>query len=230
MPEPIQIHPKEVVSGTTGALRVVLLYAGFSGLWILLSDRAVEALVKDPAAMTLVSILKGWFFVTVTAAMLFVMVRRLVGKVASREAKLRALMQAIPDLVWLKDPDGVYLSCNKAFGDIFGAREADIVGRTDHDFVPQQEADCFRQSDREVLERRETRQQEEWVTPAGQNQKRLFETIKTPIEDGHGGLIGVLGIGRDVTEHPARLGEGRPDAAQAPGRRGGHGGLGPGGR
>ena len=38
---------------TVGALRVVLLYAGFSGLWILLSDRAVEALALEPRTMTL---------------------------------------------------------------------------------------------------------------------------------------------------------------------------------
>ncbi|MBP7617030.1 MAG: hypothetical protein KA743_00855, partial [Geothrix sp.] len=82
MSEPIQIHPKGSASSTAGALRVVFLYAGFSGLWILLSDRVVAALFQDPAAMTLVSILKGWFFVAVTAIMLFVMVRRLVDKVA----------------------------------------------------------------------------------------------------------------------------------------------------
>ena len=59
MSEPIQIHPKGSASSTAGALRVVFLYAGFSGLWILLSDRVVAALFQDPAAMTLVSMIRS---------------------------------------------------------------------------------------------------------------------------------------------------------------------------
>lgn len=80
----------------SGALRVAALYAGCSGLWILLSDRVVGALVHDPSTMTLVSIVKGWVFVGVTAPMLFFLVKRLVDSVASREAKLQTLVHAIP--------------------------------------------------------------------------------------------------------------------------------------
>ena len=46
-------------------------------------------------------------------------VKRLVAGVASREAKLQTLIHAIPDLVWLKSPEGSYLGCNRAF-DSFG--------------------------------------------------------------------------------------------------------------
>ena len=207
MSEPIQIHPKGSASSTAGALRVVFLYAGFSGLWILLSDRVVAALFQDPAAMTLVSILKGWFFVAVTAIMLFVMVRRLVDKVASREARLQSLLRAIPDLVWLKDPEGVYLGCNRAFERFFGANEAAILGKTDHDFVSREQADFFRQKDREVLAAGETRVNEEWVTLAETGQKILLETLKTPMYDVEGRLTGVLGIGRDITEHHRMVAE-----------------------
>ncbi|MBK7294069.1 MAG: PAS domain-containing protein [Holophagaceae bacterium] len=207
MSEPIQIHPKGSASSTAGALRVVFLYAGFSGLWILLSDRVVAALFQDPAAMTLVSILKGWFFVAVTAIMLFVMVRRLVDKVASREARLQALLRAIPDLVWLKDPEGVYLGCNRAFERFFGAKEAAILGKTDHEFVSREQADFFRQKDREVIAAGETRVNEEWVTLAETGQKILLETLKTPMFDAEGRLTGVLGIGRDITEHHRMVAE-----------------------
>jgi PAS domain S-box-containing protein len=200
MPEPIKLHPKRSVA-TKGALRVAALYAGFSGLWILLSDRLVQALVHDPAAMTLVSIVKGWAFVAVTAVMLFSLVKRLVDGVASREAKLQTLIHIIPDLVWLKDPEGVYLSCNGAFEEVFGAKESGIVGKTDYDFVSREEADLFRENDQEAVAAGATRQQEEWVTLAATKQLRLFETRKTPMFDVDGSLIGVLGIGRDITEH-----------------------------
>ncbi|MBP1773617.1 MAG: sensor hybrid histidine kinase [Holophagaceae bacterium] len=201
MPERIQIHPNAPVSATGGAVRVVLLYAGFSGLWILLSDRAVGALVRDHDLMTRVSIAKGWVFVAVTAAMLFFMVRRLVRNVASREAKLQTLIHAIPDLVWLKNGEGVYLGCNRAFERFFGAPEAEIIGKTDYDFVTKELADFFRQKDREAIEAGGTRENEEWVTVAETGQAMLLETLKTPMYDDRGNLIGVLGIGRDITEH-----------------------------
>ena len=200
MSEPIKIQSKASVA-MSGALRVAALYAGCSGLWILLSDRMVEALVHEPSIMTRVSIAKGWVFVAVTAAMLFFLVKRLVDSVASREAKLQTLIHAIPDLVWLKDPRGVYLSCNDAFEQVFGAKEAEIIGRTDYDLVSREEADAFRENDQQAIAAGETRQQEEWVTLTATHQPRRFETLKTPIYDGRGGLIGVLGIGRDVTEH-----------------------------
>jgi PAS domain S-box-containing protein len=207
MPNSIPLHPKTPATGTAGALRVVFLYAGFSGLWILLSDRAVAALVHDSATMTLLSIVKGWVFVAVTATLLFVMVKRLVGGLANREAKLQTLIHAIPDLVWLKDPEGVYLGCNRAFERFFGAREAAIIGKTDHDFVTHQEADFFRQKDQEAIAAGATRANEEWITLIETGQPTLLETLKTPIYDADGNLVGVLGIGRDITEHRRLLRE-----------------------
>ncbi|WLT31672.1 nitrogen regulation protein NR(II) [Geothrix sp. PMB-07] len=207
MPEPIQIHPKSAVSSTAGALRIVLLYAVFSGLWILLSDRAVGFLVHDPVAMTVLSILKGWVFVAVTATMLFVMVKRLVERTANREARLNALIHTIPDLVWLKDPKGVYLGCNRAFERFFGAREIEIVGKTDYDFVDKALADFFRDQDQKAIDAGTTRENEERVTLAETGQEVVLETLKTPMYDGHGVLIGVLGIGRDITEHTRLVSE-----------------------
>jgi PAS domain-containing protein len=57
------------------------------------------------------------------------------------EAHLRTLLKTIPDLVWLKDPLGVYLACNSRFERCFGATEKDIVGKTDYDFVEKELAD-----------------------------------------------------------------------------------------
>lgn len=56
-------------------LRIVLPYAFVSGLWILLSDRALEALVDDPSTFAQISIYKGWGFVAVTALLLIALLR-----------------------------------------------------------------------------------------------------------------------------------------------------------
>ncbi|MFA7402564.1 MAG: PAS domain-containing protein [Pelobacteraceae bacterium] len=119
---------------------------------------------------------------------------------AENEIRLRTLVQTIPDLVWLKDVDGVYLACNRMFERFFGAGEADIIGKTDYDFVDRELADFFREHDRKAMAAGEPSNNEEWITFADDGQQALLETIKTPMRDSNGRLIGVLGIARDITE------------------------------
>jgi PAS domain S-box-containing protein len=118
---------------------------------------------------------------------------------ASHSARLRALLHTIPDLVWLKDPDGRYLACNPRFEQFFGAREADIIGRTDHDFVPAELADFFRAKDRAAIAAGGASVNEEWVSFANDGHRELLETIKAPVQDAAGRLLGVLGVARDIT-------------------------------
>lgn len=120
-----------------------------------------------------------------------------------REAQLRTLLQTIPDLIWLKDINGVFMSCNSAFERFLGAKEADIVGKTDYDFVSKQQADLFREHDRESMMTDKAVTNEEWLTFADGGYRGLFETVKVPLKDASGQLIGVLGISRDITERKA---------------------------
>ena len=121
-------------------------------------------------------------------------------KQAANEAQLRTLVQTIPDLISLKDAQGIYLSCNPMFERLFGAREADIIGKTDYDFVDKELADFFRAHDRKAMETGKRSSNEEWLTFPDDGHRGLFETIKTPMLDAEGKLIGVLGIARDITE------------------------------
>jgi diguanylate cyclase (GGDEF)-like protein/PAS domain S-box-containing protein len=116
------------------------------------------------------------------------------------EARLRALMQSIPDLVWLKDLSGTYLACNRQFERLVGAAEADIVGRTDYDFFPRELADFFRDNDRRTLMAGKPCVNEEWLTYANGGYRGLFETVKTTMRDHTGSPTGVVGIARDITE------------------------------
>ncbi len=116
------------------------------------------------------------------------------------EAHLRTVIETIPDLVWLKDPDGVYLSCNPKFENFFGAKEKDIIGKTDYDFVDKDLADIFRKHDKAAMAANRPIVNEEFLTYADASHRELFETVKTPMYDSEGKLIGVLGIGRNITE------------------------------
>jgi diguanylate cyclase (GGDEF)-like protein/PAS domain S-box-containing protein len=116
------------------------------------------------------------------------------------ELRMRALIQAIPDLVWLKDTEGVYLSCNARFEQFFGVLEGAIVGKTDYDFVAKELVDFFRKNDQVAMAKGGPSRNEEWVTFASDGHRELLETTKTPVRDAKGNVIGVLGIGHDITE------------------------------
>jgi PAS domain S-box-containing protein len=82
MPSESQDHqpaPRENRHG--GVLAVVLIYAVFAALWILLSDQGLQLLSNDPAQITLISMMKGWAFVGVTSLLLYGLMNRLIGLV-----------------------------------------------------------------------------------------------------------------------------------------------------
>ncbi len=121
------------------------------------------------------------------------------NSLAQDRARHRAILDALPDLVWLKDPEGVYLACNPRFEQFFGAAQAQILGKTDRDFVPAALADFFRENDLAALARNAPTSNEELLRFASDGHQELTHTIKTPVRDGQGRLLGVLGIGRDIT-------------------------------
>jgi PAS domain S-box-containing protein len=118
----------------------------------------------------------------------------------SSELQRRALLQTIPDLIWLKDQEGVYLMCNAMFERFFGAKEAEIIGKTDYAFTDTKTADFFRSNDRTAMNAGVPSINEEWITFADNGRRAYLETIKAPMFDSNRKLIGVLGIGRDITK------------------------------
>ena len=115
------------------------------------------------------------------------------------QALIKKLINTVPDLVWLKDKEGIYLTCNAKFERMFGAQECDIVGKTDYDFVDEELANFFRNNDEKALIAGKATVNEESVVFADDGHIELLETIKTPMFTSTGELIGVLGVARDIT-------------------------------
>jgi PAS domain S-box-containing protein len=113
---------------------------------------------------------------------------------------LKTLIQTIPDVVWLKDPDGVYLACNPGMEAMYGRPEADIVGRRDEDFVAPELAAMFRANDLAAMAAGGARRNEERLFFASTGYAGLFETTKTPMFDALGRVVGVLGMAHDITD------------------------------
>ncbi len=116
-----------------------------------------------------------------------------------REGQLHALVQTIPDLVWLRDGDGVFLRCNAQFERLVGRSESEILGRTLYELVDKDLVELSQETDRRAMAAGKPQANEAWLTFAADGYRGLFETIKTPMRDQAGKPIGILGIARDIT-------------------------------
>lgn len=113
---------------------------------------------------------------------------------------LKRLIHSLPDLVWLKTPDGAYMACNARFEAFFGHTEGEIIGRSDADFVDAELAALFRANDLAAIAAGGPRINEEVVTYASDGHREHLQTIKTPMFAEDGSLIGVLGVARDISD------------------------------
>ncbi|MFW9617387.1 PAS domain S-box protein [Aquabacterium sp.] len=125
----------------------------------------------------------------------------------AERARLRTLLHALPDLVWMKDPDGVYMFCNPGFEPLCGAPEADVVGRRDEAFVPTPVAEAFRKDDRIAMGRDKPHVFEEWLTLKDGSYTGLYRTQKVAVRDAQGHVLGVLGVARDITRETQAIEE-----------------------
>jgi PAS domain S-box-containing protein len=114
-------------------------------------------------------------------------------------ALLRALIDSIPDLIFFKDKDSVYLGCNKAFEIYSGLEERELIGKTDLDIASHEVAELYRRKDREMFASGKALRNEEWI-PFKSSGGAYFDTLKTPYYGPDGELLGLIGVSRDITE------------------------------
>jgi len=126
-------------------------------------------------------------------------VRVRTAELEREKAQLRTLVESSPDVIWLKDPDGVYLTCNTRFEELLGRTRHDIVGKRDSDFFPAPQARHMRDTDLNAIRTGKPLAHEQRLTRPGELEARVFEAIKTAIVEPDGKVMGVLGVGRDMT-------------------------------
>jgi PAS domain S-box-containing protein len=113
---------------------------------------------------------------------------------------LRTLMNNVPDRIYAKDVDGLFLMNNIAQVDALGVKsEAELIGKSEFDFRPRHIAQASQFDERRVLTTGEPmlNREEPTVLPGGGTGWLL--TTKVPLRDEDGNVIGILGISRDIT-------------------------------
>ena len=117
------------------------------------------------------------------------------GQLGRARARLRSLIDSIPDLIVFRDVDGACLGCNKAFEAFAGRREEQLIGSRDRHLVPARPVPETIPGDR----RSPPGHNEQWIRhPDGH--EILVETIETPYCNSDGVVIGVIHVSRDITE------------------------------
>jgi PAS domain S-box-containing protein len=122
------------------------------------------------------------------------------AQVENERAHLKILIETVPEMIWLKDTKGIYLSCNRKFELFNGLDENALIGKSDYDFYPKEIADFYWGKDLEVLNSSKSVRFTDWAVSATNGKRILTETIKTPMRDVEGNLLGVLGVSRDITD------------------------------
>ncbi len=115
-----------------------------------------------------------------------------------REERYRTLIEALPQRVFFKNRDSVFVSVNPRFAADLGVGPSEVVGKTDHDFFPPELAYKYRADDRRVMDtgRAETLEERNVL----QGEERFVEVVKAPVFSDAGEVVGVLGLFTDISE------------------------------
>lgn len=115
----------------------------------------------------------------------------------ANEARLQAIFDSAGDVIYLKNKDLVYTHVNPAMEQFFGLRSDAIIGNTDAILFPPEQVEEINEIDRHVLEGYSSRRE---FNRHVLGKDKIVETIKTPVRDSLGNVIGLCGISRDVTD------------------------------
>jgi PAS domain S-box-containing protein len=115
------------------------------------------------------------------------------------ESGFRALLENVEEFVFLKDGQLRYVAVNPRYCQALGRSAAEITGKTDVELYSPHAAAKYQAEDRIVLRDGRRLEREEQTLINGR--PRILRTVKAPIRDRYGHIVGVLGIASDVTDH-----------------------------
>jgi PAS domain S-box-containing protein len=114
------------------------------------------------------------------------------------EARLQAILDYSPAVIYLKDTEGRYLLVNRRFEALFHMKRAESIGKTDNDLFPPETAKAFQANDEKVIAGMTPLEIEE-VAPH-EDGPHTYISVKFPLVGETGIAYGVCGISTDISE------------------------------
>jgi len=127
--------------------------------------------------------------------------KRITDKLTMEKNFFENLLDNIPDAIYFKDRDNKILKINNFYTQGTGLKAEEIIGKTDFDFFPSEQAKNMLEDDNKVLNTGKP--------IVGKIEKTLLKdgrwnqviTTKIPMRDNFGNIIGTMGITRDMTAY-----------------------------
>jgi diguanylate cyclase (GGDEF)-like protein/PAS domain S-box-containing protein len=218
-------------SAKSKTIRIVSIYLVFGCIWILGTDLLSNTIFTRIPDVYAASIIKGLFFVFLTALIIYLLIYpplknlvdsekklkgindeledsnrnyvRLYEELEEKQSLLKSLIDSTEDWIFYKDPQGVYLGCNEAYEKHAGLSEEELVGRTASDVFDAATDARIDAMDKSLIADLAPKKYEQTFTyPDGRD--LIVEMIKTPFLDRSGKLRGIICVGRDITERKQR--------------------------
>jgi PAS domain S-box-containing protein len=120
---------------------------------------------------------------------------------------LTGLMNGLPDIVFIKDGNGIFLMANQALAEIVGLSDSrHIVGKNVFDIFPEHVAELLDNDEKKLLKTGQERVDRELTLTGYDGNKVWLSKTILPLKDKQGNVTNIIGIARDITK-PKELNE-----------------------
>lgn len=184
------------------ALVGALVYFVLGCLWIAFSDAWLGWLVPDPAEAARLQTWKGWFYVSVTAVLVWLLLRwasRVRDAERETQRRLREVVDWIPDAILVRDAAGRYELCNREAERLLGLSRAQIQGQMPESFYEAEDAERLRLNDQLAAQSDTPVHRIAGHRPRGADPIQLDIKV-IALRDAARQVTGFVSVARDITE------------------------------
>jgi PAS domain S-box-containing protein len=118
----------------------------------------------------------------------------------NEEHLLRVLIDNIPDYIYIKDTRSKFVLANQKIIQVYHLKSPeDIIGKSDHDYLPRELADKYFRDEQEIMSSGKPMINQEETAVDEKGDEIYLSTTKIPLKDKNGSVIGLVGVGRNIT-------------------------------
>ena len=120
-------------------------------------------------------------------------------EILKEKQSLRTLIDSMPDFIYFKDRTSRFIVVNEISAKGHNITTEEMVGKTDYDFLPKEDADKYYFDEQNIMSSGEALINMEETTTQSDGTKIFMSATKIPLKDTSGNVIGLVGISRNIT-------------------------------